>query len=250
MGYWITCFLVFSAAYLLNIFYISVIYHRGLTHKAIRLHPALEKFGVMTGSWVTGLDPKGWSCMHRMHHLYSDTPQDPHSPIFQGVLPLFLGQLNSYNRTLVGLLKKDATYTSVVSDFDFEVNWLNRHKLWLLPYLFHVVVGVLVGMAFGGFWIGYAYWLGMMSHPIQGWMVNALAHKYGYRNFPTNDNSKNNSLVAFLVFGEGYQNNHHQFPSSPNFAVKSFEFDMGYILCRVGHWCGILELPQTSPLPA
>ena len=244
MIYWISCFCVFWAAYLLNIFYISVIYHRGLTHGAIELHPQLVKFAAVTGSWVTGLDPKGWSCMHRMHHQYSDTPKDPHSPVFQGLFPLFLGQLRSYNRTLVGLIKREESFTSVVSDFSFDVSWLNKRKMWILPYLLHVGVGIFVGATFGGFWIGYAYWLGMMSHPIQGWMVNALAHKYGYRNFNTDDNSKNNRFVALFVFGEGYQNNHHQYPRRANFAIKSFEYDLGYILCRIGHWCGILKVPQ------
>lgn len=244
MRYWIACFLVFWAAYLLNIFYISVLYHRGLTHGAVKLKPWLVKLTAWTGNWVTGLDPKGWTCMHRMHHQYSDTPQDPHSPVYQGLLPLFIGQLHSYNRTLVGLLRKEEPFTSTVSDLKFEVNWLNRKKLWMVPYLFHIGVGCLVGYAFGGFWIGYAYWLGMMSHPIQGWMVNALAHKFGYRNFETEDNSRNNPLVAYLVFGEGFQNNHHQYPSRANFAVTKREVDLGYLLCRLSQRLGLLEIPR------
>jgi stearoyl-CoA desaturase (delta-9 desaturase) len=77
-------------------------------------------------------------------------------------------------------------------------------------------------------------------------MVNALAHTYGYRNFDTNDNSRNNSAVAYLVFGEGFQNNHHQFPARANFAVKSFEIDFGYWLCRFAARLGVLDVPRPS----
>ncbi len=246
MSYWFACIAVFLATYLLNIFYISVLYHRGLTHGSIRLRPWLTKWTAWTGNWVTGLDPKGWTCMHRMHHEYSDTPRDPHSPVANGIWSVFLGQLHSYNRTLVGLIRKEEPYVSVVMDLPFGVSWLNRHRLWIVPYLFHIVVGIALGFAVGGFWFGYAYWLGMMSHPIQGWMVNALAHTYGYRNFATDDNSRNNALVAYLVFGEGYQNNHHQYPARANFAVKGSEIDLGYALCRLGARFGLLDIPRPA----
>ena len=59
------------------------------------------------------------------------------------------------------------------------------------------------------YWIGFGYFFGIMSHPLQGWMVNALAHKYGGRNFNSSDDSRNNHFVALVAFGEGFQNNHH-----------------------------------------
>src|SRR5262252_6756655 len=72
---------MFLAAYLLNIFYITVLYHRGLTHGAVRLRPFTRNLLIHTGNWVTGLDPKGWACMHRLHHMHSDTALDPHRPV-------------------------------------------------------------------------------------------------------------------------------------------------------------------------
>jgi stearoyl-CoA desaturase (delta-9 desaturase) len=42
--------------------------------------------------------------------------------------------------------------------------------------------------------------------------------------------------------GELFQNNHHQYPSSPNFAVRWFEIDLGYQVIRVLSWLGIVEL--------
>ncbi len=44
---------------------------------------------------------------------------------------------------------------------------------------------------------------GIMSHPIEGWIVNALGHAVGGRNFETSDNTRNNHLAAGQVLGEG-----------------------------------------------
>src|SRR5581483_4658789 len=64
--------LVFAASYVLNIVYMTVFYHRGFTHGAFTMGPRLRRLVAATGSWVTGLDPKAWACMHRLHHLHSD----------------------------------------------------------------------------------------------------------------------------------------------------------------------------------
>ncbi len=42
-------------------------------------------------------------------------------------------------------------------------------------------------------------------------LVNSAVHVWGEREFETTDNSRNNPLVALLVFGEGWHNNHHAF---------------------------------------
>ncbi|MBC7691209.1 MAG: acyl-CoA desaturase [Methylotenera sp.] len=240
----LSALLIFSTGYLLNIFYITVFYHRALTHRSVVMSPATERFLASTGSWVTGIDPKAWACMHRLHHQYSDTPRDPHSPIHQGVFGLAMGQLRSYEKILVRLIRGDKKLSAVVSDIPFDVNYLNRKKLWFLPYLLHVGIAVAFGFAFQNAIPGIAYFLGIMSHPVQGWMVNALAHKYGYRNFDSSDHSRNNTLVALLVFGEGLQNNHHQFPGSAKFSITPKELDLGYGLCLLAERVGILQIPD------
>ncbi len=240
MTTFIFAILVFLLGYLINIFYITVLYHRGLTHQSVLLKPALLKWLQWTGIWVTGLDPKAWACMHRLHHMHSDTERDPHSPQVYGVFGVALGQLRAYEKTLRRLIGRSPEYLRIVSDIPFPVNFLNRKRLWLLPYLVHLLLGIVVGFYFSP-WIGLAYYAGIMSHPVQGWLVNALAHKYGYRNFLTKDHSTNNWLVSLLVFGEGYQNNHHARPKRANFAIKARELDLGYYLCLVSQKLKILE---------
>jgi stearoyl-CoA desaturase (delta-9 desaturase) len=238
---------VFSAGYIANMFYITVLYHRGLAHGAVSLSPWMRKVTIATGSWVTGIDPKAWACMHRMHHRYSDTEDDPHSPWNPGgIFGVAMSQLRSYEKVLRGLNKKKEPYESVVKDLDFPISWPNRKKVWYLPYVLHAVLGVAFSLAFGSWLIGGAYWLGMMSHPVQGWLVNALAHRYGYRNFETDDRSRNNTFVAWFVFGEGYQNNHHAHPESAKFSIKGSEIDAGYAMVLAAKTLRLLDLPTTS----
>lgn len=232
--------------YLINIFYITVLYHRGLTHRAIEMSPGLEKWLSWTGNWLTGLDPKAWACMHRLHHQHSDTDLDPHSPVKYGVWGVMLAQLRSYEKILSKLKRGDKEYMDIVSDIKFDINILNRKKLWIVPYLAHIVIAFGFGYLFQSYWIGAAYFVGIMSHPVQGWMVNSFAHHSGYRNFDSADNSRNNVIVAILTFGEGFQNNHHTRPFAANFAFKSTEIDLGYGLCIAAEKLGLIRIPREA----
>ncbi|MFY0568224.1 fatty acid desaturase [Archangium lansingense] len=246
--YLAACFAVFAIAYLLNIFTITVGYHRGLAHKAVRMHPVLRRWVIHGGSWLTGLDPKAWVVMHRLHHEHSDTPLDPHSPVNVGILGIALEQLRSYKRVIVGLLKNDPAYTRYARDLDFPLNVLNRTNRWYLPYVVHGLVGL--GLALSVGWLlGASYFFGMMSHPVQGGLVNSLGHAVGPRNFETSDNSRNNHLAAWLIFGEGFQNNHHAYPGSASFSYHRHEVDLGYGVCVVLEKLGLATINRAYLIP-
>ncbi|MEL7121866.1 MAG: acyl-CoA desaturase [Bacteroidota bacterium] len=237
---------LFFVGYVLNMFYITVFYHRGLAHKSIEVSDRVRKFVFRTGMWITGMDPKSWVCMHRMHHTHSDTEHDPHTPEHCGNLfDMFKIQLQSYRKILIGLLKDNPEYTKVVKDIDYDVHWTSRVQLWYLPYVFQGLIGVALLIFFHPV-VGIAYAVGIMSHPVQGALVNYFGHKTGYRNFETTDNSTNNWLVAFITMGEGYQNNHHHRPGSAKFKVKWYEVDFGYMLVRVAKFLGIIKSVRTS----
>lgn len=242
MNYLLCCIGVLIGSYFLNILYISIFYHRAIAHGSVTMHPWLRKIVLSTGNWITGIDPKGWACMHRLHHKYSDTKKDPHSPLKAGIWRVMPLQLRSYKRALAGLILGDRQYVSLVTDLNFPVNWLNRKHLWALPYLLHAFVATGLGIYFNAWLLAACYWIGIMSHPLQGWLVNAISHRFGYRNFETSDNSKNNVIVAWLVFGEGYQNNHHYNPHSPSFSRTWWEIDFGYVLALALASIGAVKL--------
>jgi stearoyl-CoA desaturase (delta-9 desaturase) len=64
-------------------------------------------------------------------------------------------------------------------------------------------------------------------------VINGLGHWWGYRNFETSDTATNLTPWAFWVGGEELHNNHHAFPSSAKFALRRFEFDIGWAVIKV-----------------
>jgi len=238
------CFFLFG--YLLNIFYITVLYHRGLTHQALVFRPWMMRVLGKTGIWITGLEPKVWACMHRLHHQNSDTLEDPHSPKFVGVWGVWVKQYFSYREILRRINLQDKKLLRIVDDIPFDISFVNRYNLSHLPYIVHGVVGLGLGLYFSSWIVGGGYFLGLMSHPIQGWMVNALAHRFGERRFAIPDDSRNNLLVSWLVFGEGLQNNHHAHPKRANFSFHWLELDLGYVLCLLGEAVGLFKIQRVE----
>ena len=139
-----------------------------------------------------------------------------------------------------GLINQEEEYTRMVTDIDFDVHRFIRQEQSYMPYIVQTVVGVAIGFIFWSPMIALFYFMGVVSHPVQGGLVNYFGHKSGYRNYEINDDSKNNIIVALLTMGEGYQNNHHHSPSSAKFGVKWYEIDFGYILCVIARMFGIV----------
>jgi stearoyl-CoA desaturase (delta-9 desaturase) len=64
---------------------ISIGYHRYFTHRSFETSVALEIAMLFFGLICGGRSALTWAGVHRMHHVKSDTEQDPHSPIYKGV---------------------------------------------------------------------------------------------------------------------------------------------------------------------
>jgi stearoyl-CoA desaturase (delta-9 desaturase) len=78
------------------------------------------------------------------------------------------------------------------------------------------------------------------------WALNSVAHRWGYRNYQTSDDSRNNVLLGFATGGEGFHNNHHAYPSSARHGHRWWEFDYVYGMIRV---LAALGLAKNVKLP-
>src|SRR6476646_4364537 len=78
----------------------TVYLHRGLTHRALTVHPiAALPFRFVI--WVTtGMRPREWVAVHRKHHASTDTSDDPHSPKVMGFWRVQLGNVGLYKSAL------------------------------------------------------------------------------------------------------------------------------------------------------
>ena len=62
--------------------------------------------------------------------------------------------------------------------------------------------------------------------------MNSLSHLFGYRNYETNDHSRNNWFVAIITGGEGWHNNHHHDPASASVQHRWWELDPNYYIIK------------------
>jgi stearoyl-CoA desaturase (delta-9 desaturase) len=60
------------------------------------------------------------------------------------------------------------------------------------------------------------------------WSINSMTHWWGYRNHEVPDDSRNNWILAMLVFGEGWHNNHHANPNAAGAGENWWEFDLSF----------------------
>jgi stearoyl-CoA desaturase (delta-9 desaturase) len=81
---------------------------------------------------------------------------------------------------------------------------------------------------------------------MHGAIVNWGGHRYGYRNFEMDDVSRNTLPIDLITAGELYQNNHHKFAMSPNFAVRWWEIDTTYQVMRLFALLGIIDMKRSQ----
>lgn len=229
-------FLVTQAA----MFATTVYLHRGLTHRALVVHPALA-FVCRLGLWVsTGMRPREWAAVHRRHHAATDTPDDPHSPAQAGFWRVQLTNAAMYRRVARDGVTVDKYARDLPADrfdrFFFDHAGLGLGVgVTLLCLLFMIPFGPW-GIALG-FLAAAVHMLGYLG--LSG-AVNAVGHTFGRR---PNDNSATNGwLLALLTWGEGLHNNHHDRPTSARFSRRWFQIDHAWWGIRLLTWVRLVRL--------
>lgn len=234
----------FFSHWFLSLFFHSFFLHRYASHQMYTTTTRWEKtFYFLT--WLTQgssyLVPRAYAVMHRMHHTYSDTEKDPHSPhFFKDIIDMMRHTARIYNDFLIGKNIPDPQFTKeylpVWAKMDKVGNsWMSRLGFGILYISFYVVFAPS------------AWWylllpVHFLMGPVQGAIVNWFGHKMGYSNYNNGDHSRNTTPWGVLLMGELFQNNHHHAKDSANFAKKWYEFDMTFIVMRALNATGIIKL--------
>lgn len=233
----------FIAHWFLSLFSQTFFLHRYASHKMFTLTPFWEKFFYLFTFFTQGssfLNPRAYAIMHRMHHSYSDTEKDPHSPhFFKDVWHMTMRTKDIYLDYAKHGKQPDKAFQG---DYP-EWPWLDRiSDMWAVRVGFGVLY-TLFYIKFAPFWWCYLLLpIHFFMGPVQGATVNWCGHKYGYSSFDNHDHSKNTVPLDFFLMGELMQNNHHKSPNSPNFGKKWFEFDPTYPIIVVLNKVGIIKL--------
>ena len=215
----------------LTIFAVTLYLHRSQAHRGVDFHPLVSHV-LRFWNWLgTGMVTKEWVAVHRKHHAHCETEDDPHSPQVLGIRKVFFEGVELYREAAANESDLEKYGRGTPED------WIERHLYTPHPYLGVSLLMVIDLLLFGA--LGAAIWAVQMAW-IPFWaagVVNGIGHWWGYRNFETADTATNLTPWGFWVGGEELHNNHHAFPSSARFALRRFEFDMGWAII-----CGLKKL--------
>lgn len=220
--YWLTC----SVG-------ITLTYHRLLTHRSFKLVKPLEYFFTFCGCLALQGGPVSWVGIHRMHHGRSDKEGDPHSPK-EGFFWAHAMWLLTYGHKIdtydiYSKYAKDLTRDPVHRFLDSTHGYLSLG--------FAVLLFIFGGMPF----LIWGFFVRLIVAYHATWLINSASHMWGYRNFHSSDQSRNNWLAAILAFGEGWHNNHHMFQGSAKHGLLWWEIDLTYMLIKLLSWAGLVK---------
>ncbi len=226
-------------------------YHRLLTHRGFQCPKWFEYTLATLGMCSLQDSPIRWALVHRLHHQHSDHQPDPHTPM-AGTFWSHVGWMFLENRQLDNAATYDRYARDLLKDrFYFT---MQRGGNWALVYVAHAVAIFLLGLSVGWLMtgdvaetlhIGILWFLwGVIYRTIYTWHVtaaiNSAAHLWGYRNYETRENSRNNWLFALLTNGEGWHNNHHADPRSAQHGHRWWELDVTYLTLRFCEKIGLV----------
>jgi fatty-acid desaturase len=250
-----------ASAYVIAPLGINLGYHRLLTHRSLVVPKWLEH--TLVGIALLSLEgpPIQWVAVHRLHHRWSDTDQDPHSPI-RSFLWGHMGWLFVNWRHQLAA----TTYARDVSR-DAFYRWLQVGLRWFAIYVAHVVL-FWAAAVLGGWLISHdmtsalhtgasvVVW-GVLVRQVYvwhvTWSINSATHRWGYRTYETDDGSRNNWLLGLLGAGEGWHNNHHHDQASASNWHRPWELDYTYVLIRLLEALGLahdVKRPRHRRRPA
>lgn len=238
----------FVGHWYLSLFVQTFFLHRYAAHKMFTMSPFWEKFFFFVtylGQGSSFLSPRAYAILHRMHHAFSDTDKDPHSPHFSNNAFTMMWKTK--------IIYNDIRFDKVTPERRFE----GEYPVWpKVEDLFDSKFSRLGwGVLYVLFYIQFAtaWWMFLLlpihflMGPIHGAIVNWGGHKYGYQNFDNHDKSRNTLFFDFLTGGELFQNNHHKLPNRVNFGVKWWEVDPVYPVIWTLDKLRIVRLKKEKP---
>lgn len=239
----------FLSHWYLSLFAQTFFLHRYAAHQMFTMNKFWEKtFYVLT--WIfqgsSFLSPKAYGIMHRLHHAYADTENDPHSP--------------KYSKNLFDMMKKTlVVYLAILTDtkvmedkFKKGVPYWPAFEKLVGSWIVRIGWGVLYFLFYYHFatqwWMYLLLPIHFLMGPIHGAIINWFAHKYGYVSFMVGDTAKNLLPIDILMMGESYHNNHHKFGGRANFGIKWHEIDPTYPIIYFLNMLGVIHLKKDNDL--
>ena len=221
-------------------FGITVGFHRYFTHKSFEARAPVRVVLAILGCMTMQGPLTQWVTDHRKHHALSDKEGDPHSPhagYGEGAWASFRGFVHAHVGWMFSNLgmEQGREYGSDLYS-DRLMRAIDRlYLVWVvltlgIPFAVGYAVGGTLGAGAEGLVWGGLIRIFLYQHAT--FAVNSICHMFGRQDYRARDESRNNWLVAFLVFGEGWHNNHHAFPSSARHGLAWWQYDLSWWVIR------------------
>ena len=221
-------------------------YHRLWAHRAYEARGPLKLFYALFGAMTLQNSILYWASTHRNHHKDVDQPEhDPYS-IKRGFWFAHMGwMLRDYPSA-----KPDYSNAPDLQA-DPYVAFQHRHYLLLaigMNLVLPAALGALHGDILGGLMLVGLLRL-VVSHQLT-FCINSLAHWWGRQPYTADNSARDNDLISFLTYGEGYHNFHHQFQWDYRNGIRWWQFDptkwLITLCARLGLARNLKRVPEFS----
>lgn len=214
---------ILAVTYYVRAFGLGAGYHRYFAHRSFKTSRAMQLVLALLGLTALQRGPLWWGETHRRHHRRVDTPDDIHSPRYQGFWYAHLGWFFDplFAETRLDEIADLAKYP--------ELRWLDSPNASRLVL---VLLGAGMWALFGlqGLVWGFCLSTVLLWHTVH-W-IQSMSHSMGgYRRFDTNDHSRNHWVLGLVSLGE-FHNNHHYRASSARQGYTWWEVDIVFWLLR------------------
>lgn len=200
---------------------ITVGYHRLWSHNAYEAHPILRVWLALWGGAALENTILDWCSGHRDHHRHvDDNEKDPYSA------------KRGFWFSHIGWMLKN--YPSSRDNYDNVKNlqadpivmWQYRNYgkiIFVMNFLLPLALGFIVGDVWGMLLL--AGFVRIVATHHTTFFINSLAHIWGSRPYTDENTARDNHILAFFTFGEGYHNYHHIFQTDYRNGVKWWQWD-------------------------
>lgn len=235
--------------YVIRMFGITAGFHRYFSHRSFKTSRVFQFVLGVIATAAAQRGPLWWAAHHRHHHKHSDQPEDAHSPHEHGFFWSHVGWVMNHNcnPTKYELVKDIGKYR--------EIYLLNQlHMVVPIALAFALLaLGSFLGSAFpesGISGLQFLVWGFFVSTTLLyhgTFVINSLTHVIGTRRFETDDESRNNLILALITLGEGWHNNHHRYPASERQGFYWYEIDLSHMALRLLSFFGIVWDLKSPP---
>lgn len=219
-------------------------YHRLWSHKTYDAHPVLKVILAIGGAMALQNSILHWSSDHRIHHRHVD--EDDKDPYSAGK-GLWFSHIGWMLREYQAHRYDDYSNCKDLQK-DKVVMWQHNHYLAIVliaNFGLTGLLGWLNGDVFSMILLAGVFRLVAVHHVT--FFINSLAHYWGSQPYTDTNSARDNGILAFFTFGEGYHNFHHIFEYDYRNGIRWYQFDPTKWLIKGLSFVGLTSNLRTCP---